>query len=76
MVPPQPQLSLPTPQNVTRHGSARPLLRRSSAIGLEPSKVSYSTHCCLPCMPSLPADNRYQRREDEIDPVVRPLRCQ
>jgi hypothetical protein len=44
MLPPQPQLSLPTPKNGKRHGVSRPFARRRSVIGERPGKVMYSTH--------------------------------
>jgi hypothetical protein len=58
MLPPQPQFSLPTPQNVTGHGSSRPLARRRAAIGLSPDIVRYSSHSAISRtepLPSLPA---------------------
>src|SRR5512146_732960 len=54
MRPPQPQFSLPTPKYLSLHGSARPFLRRRSAIGLVPSKVIYSTHWDISCTVPLP----------------------
>src|SRR4051812_25015303 len=60
MLPPQPQLSLPTPQNFTFHGSSRPFLRRRSAIGLLPGWFTYSHHSCISCtlpLPTLPTMN-------------------
>ena len=44
MLPPQPQLSLPTPRYLTFHDFSRPFLRRRLAIGVSPSEVIYSTH--------------------------------
>ena len=54
MLPPQPQFSLPTPQYLTFQGSSRPFCRRQSAIGLIPSNVKYSTHCCISWTVPLP----------------------
>src|SRR5574344_506719 len=44
MLPPHPQLPLPTPRNFTFHALSRPFWRRSFAIGVLPSLVMYSTH--------------------------------
>ena len=57
MLPPQPHVSLPIPQNFTRHGSSRPLALRSRTIGLSPSRVRYSTQSLISCTvpePTLP----------------------
>src|SRR2546430_17245878 len=60
MLPPQPQLSLPTPQNRTFQGAFRLLFRRRSVIGLVPSKFTYSHHSAISCgvpLPTLPTMN-------------------
>src|SRR6516162_784649 len=54
MLPPQPQLSLPTPKYVSFHGFSRPLERRRFAIGESASDVMYSTHCAISCTEPLP----------------------
>src|SRR2546430_11178263 len=60
MLPPQPQLSLPTPQNRTFQGAFRLLFRRRSVIGLVPSKFTYSHQSAISCavpLPTLPTIN-------------------
>src|SRR5437660_8050565 len=47
MLPPQPQLSLPTPQRRTLQGVARPFFSRSAVIGLVPSQLTYSHHSAI-----------------------------
>src|ERR1039458_5161458 len=54
MLPPQPQLSLPTAQNGTFHGLSRPFCRRKLAIGESAALVRYSTHCIISCTEPLP----------------------
>src|SRR5881398_3362712 len=60
MLPPQPQLSLPTPQRRTLHGVAWPFCFRSVVIGLIPSKLTYSHHSAISRgvpLPTLPTMN-------------------
>src|ERR671920_2069793 len=60
MLPPHPQLSLPTPQKRTFHGFCLPLRRRQSAIGPAPGWFTYSHHSCISCtvpLPTLPTMN-------------------
>src|SRR5436305_8797142 len=60
MLPPQPQLSLPTPQRRTLQGVARPFFFRSVVIGLVPSKLTYSHHSAISRggpLPTLPTMN-------------------
>src|SRR5436305_11860583 len=54
MLPPQPQASLPTPQNFTRQALSRPFSRRSFDIGLSPSKFAYCTQSDTSCTVPLP----------------------
>ena len=49
MLPPQPQASLPTPQNFTFQGFCRPFCRRSFDIGLSPLKFTYCTQSASSC---------------------------
>src|SRR5574344_35911 len=44
MLPPHPQLSLPTPRNFTFHALSRPFFLLKLAMGESPSEVMYSTH--------------------------------
>src|SRR5215212_4463276 len=60
MLPPHPQLSLPTPQKRTFHGAARPFALRRSAIGLGPGWFTYSHHSHISRtvpLPTLPTMN-------------------
>src|SRR5881398_3254085 len=60
MLPPQPQLSLPTPQRRTLHGVAWPFFFRRVVIGLVPSKLTYSHHSAISRgvpLPTLPTMN-------------------
>src|SRR5258706_1502541 len=54
MLPPHPQLSLPTPQNFTRHGSALPFCFLRSVIVLSASEFKYSTHFAISSTVPLP----------------------
>src|SRR5215218_3458414 len=58
MLPPQPQASLPTPQNFTFQGLSRPFSRLRPDIGLSPLKFTYcaqSASSCTVPLPTLPA---------------------
>src|SRR5690349_2438850 len=57
MLPPQPQVSLPTPKNGTFQGFSRPFLRRSCTSVELVSDIMYSTQSAISCgvpEPTLP----------------------
>src|SRR5213082_1655438 len=60
MLPPQPQLSFPTPHRRTLQGLERPFFSRRAVIGLMPSKLTYSHHSAISRgvpLPTLPTMN-------------------
>src|SRR5215469_13707393 len=41
-----PSISLPSPQYLTFHGSARPFCLRRRVMAVSSDELQYSTHCC------------------------------
>ncbi len=77
MLPPQPQVSLPTPKYGKLQGLSRPFFRRSSASVDFVSDVMYSTHSAISCgLPGADVAGHIGVRADQLGEIEELVRAE